>query len=441
MSVQTYTINLTQPVGIYPAGQGEPVTVMNNETARTVLLSDLPGSTGFPLSAGSSMTWDAGKALYAWVEDATKPVVLVVLDNGGSITNAAAIAQQIIAGGLADQIAASITASSLASQIGGAVPVPPSAGAIGSAVGGAVPVPPSASAIGTAVGGAVPVPPSAGAIGSAVGGAVPVPPSASSIGSAVATSPLPGNTATAIKNAGVPSIDVPADLHSGTGASISNLSLDISRYASVAITAYQYGTLSATDDVSVLLEFNGAFNIRREAYHFYGTGTLSVETPARGISLVVTVLVNGVATNIGAVGVYVTGSYRSIGEATAAIGSARWGTGSWSNNGDAFTHVVGMQTAAANITTTNRDYPPFIPGPATLQYKIGAAITAGYVTAYLRDMYGNYLGGWQLDSTSKVGLYSMPIRLPHVPVYFEIAPSTSPVFASGINTHFFSLTY
>jgi len=121
MSAATYPILAGAPVPIAAGAQGV-LTLYNSDITETVYLSENPDNRGFPLAPGSSMTWDQGKTLYAYV-DAGATVQLVVLDNGGTITNTGAIAQQILAGGLADQIAASIVGSALAGAIADAIAI------------------------------------------------------------------------------------------------------------------------------------------------------------------------------------------------------------------------------------------------------------------------------------------------------------------------------
>lgn len=108
MSVQTYPVSSPTPVGIYPAGQQGALTVSNDSVTATAYLSDLPNNNGYALRPGAAITWDAGKALYAYVAVGS-PATLTVIDNGGALFSPKAIADQLSAGGLATEIANAIT--------------------------------------------------------------------------------------------------------------------------------------------------------------------------------------------------------------------------------------------------------------------------------------------------------------------------------------------
>lgn len=107
----TRTINVTTratlAAGSNPNGYGDDVTITNTGTATAYLDSDQPDSTtsGQPLSAGSSLTWAKDQPLWTVAPVAT---TLVVSENTGAIFDAGAIASQILAQGLAAQIAAAI---------------------------------------------------------------------------------------------------------------------------------------------------------------------------------------------------------------------------------------------------------------------------------------------------------------------------------------------
>lgn len=93
--------------GSNPNGYGDDVTILNTGTATAYIDSDQQDSTtsGQPLSAGSSLTWTKGQPLWTV---APTPTTLVVSDNSGPIFDAGAIAAQILAQGLAAQIASAI---------------------------------------------------------------------------------------------------------------------------------------------------------------------------------------------------------------------------------------------------------------------------------------------------------------------------------------------
>jgi len=215
--ITTYPITTTTFSPVLINGLPTPLTLFNSSTSLTININDTSGGNGYPMAPGSTVSWDAGKPLFA---SCSNKADLVVLDNAGNIDNPQILAQLIVDSGLGQAVANALVASSLAANIGGAVPVPPSAASIGAAVGSAVPVPPSAAAIGAAVpsaaaigaavpvppsaaaiGAAVPVPPSAASIGAAVGSAVPVPPSAAAIGAAVPVPPSAASIGAAVGGA------------------------------------------------------------------------------------------------------------------------------------------------------------------------------------------------------------------------------------------------
>jgi hypothetical protein len=93
--------------GSNPGGFGDDVTVLNTGSATAYLTDQAPDSTtdGQPLSAGSSLTWTKGQPLWVIGPSST---TLVVSENTGPIFDAGAIAAQILAQGLAGQIATAI---------------------------------------------------------------------------------------------------------------------------------------------------------------------------------------------------------------------------------------------------------------------------------------------------------------------------------------------
>lgn len=111
--MNTYTI--TGPTPINPTALQAAVTVRNLGT-ETLYLSSSPitsASSGFPLGSGSSMVWDAGRPLYAYATNGA----MGVSDNSGNLFDASAVASELLASGLAGQIASQIA-------ISGAPPLP-----------------------------------------------------------------------------------------------------------------------------------------------------------------------------------------------------------------------------------------------------------------------------------------------------------------------------
>lgn len=82
MANSSYTVNATEPISIYPAGQQDAVTILNNG-ANTVYLSEVASAANaWPLGAGNSMQWNAHTPLYASVSSSAAPTTLLVSDNG-----------------------------------------------------------------------------------------------------------------------------------------------------------------------------------------------------------------------------------------------------------------------------------------------------------------------------------------------------------------------
>lgn len=94
MATQTYTVASEQPIQIYPAGLQASLLIRNNDSTNHVFLATLPSGTGFDLGPGSAIVWSPGNALYASVK-LGKPVTVTLLDNGGDLFDASAIAAQI----------------------------------------------------------------------------------------------------------------------------------------------------------------------------------------------------------------------------------------------------------------------------------------------------------------------------------------------------------
>ena len=90
MGTQTYTVSLTFPIPIFPAGLQAALMLTNSDTANTVYVNDIANANGTAIGPGSTLTWDKGKPLYAYVLGG--PVALVVLQNDGAITSPPIIA-------------------------------------------------------------------------------------------------------------------------------------------------------------------------------------------------------------------------------------------------------------------------------------------------------------------------------------------------------------
>lgn len=112
--MNTYAIS--GPTSLYQNGVQHDAVTLRNLGTETIYLASSPitaTAQGFPLGSGSSMVWDANRALYAFAVAGT----LGVSDNSGNIFDASSVAAELIASGLASQIAAQIA-------IGGAPPLP-----------------------------------------------------------------------------------------------------------------------------------------------------------------------------------------------------------------------------------------------------------------------------------------------------------------------------
>ena len=110
MSALTFTVTGAIPQLVHGDTYTETTAVHNTSTVDTVWLTNLPNNSGFALRPGSTITWDSRQGLYLYALAGTT-VAVEVVDNGGSLTDAGAIAGQIIAQGLAPAIAKSILAA------------------------------------------------------------------------------------------------------------------------------------------------------------------------------------------------------------------------------------------------------------------------------------------------------------------------------------------
>lgn len=105
-----YVVTSSNPVQVTTAAMNTVVTVYNSSTTDVLYLGSDGNPLGaFPLNPGSTLQWDASKALYLSVQG-TKPVTAYVLPNGGQLTDATAIATAILNQGLANQIAQAVSA-------------------------------------------------------------------------------------------------------------------------------------------------------------------------------------------------------------------------------------------------------------------------------------------------------------------------------------------
>lgn len=108
---QTWQFTAAQGLQQMYGGYASPLTVYNAGLISVQVTDDANGTaTGFPLQPGSSIVWDAGRSLNAYVPTGVAGVaLLVVLDNGGQISNPSAIASALLTAGLATAIGNAIS--------------------------------------------------------------------------------------------------------------------------------------------------------------------------------------------------------------------------------------------------------------------------------------------------------------------------------------------
>lgn len=94
MSANQYLVSDVAPITVHNSDYPYTTMVFNSSTKDTLYLSENPNNNGFPLSPGSSISWDSGKALYLYVNSGVS-LYATVVDNGGNLTDAGAIAAQI----------------------------------------------------------------------------------------------------------------------------------------------------------------------------------------------------------------------------------------------------------------------------------------------------------------------------------------------------------
>ena len=104
----TSTVAIAGRTAIYPSGLQSALT-LKNVGAETVYLDSQANVNmgGFPLGVNSSIVWDANRPLFAYANNGQ----LLVSENSGNLFDAQAVAAEIIAGGLAGDIAAQIAIS------------------------------------------------------------------------------------------------------------------------------------------------------------------------------------------------------------------------------------------------------------------------------------------------------------------------------------------
>lgn len=99
----------TSPVAIFPDGWQEGLTIRNtgNDVAYIGGSPTVSEANGFPLGSNSSMSWDAQRPLWALGSSSSSQVL--VFANTGNLFDASAIAGEILAQGLATDIATEIS--------------------------------------------------------------------------------------------------------------------------------------------------------------------------------------------------------------------------------------------------------------------------------------------------------------------------------------------
>jgi hypothetical protein len=274
MATQTITISSKNPVQILTNANLTTSTIANLDATNSVYLGSDPSGTsgGFELTAGSVISWDMERALYAFVLGS--PVKMVVLDNGGNFNNGVAVANALIASGLATAIANAIVASALAANTATAVATSSLANNTANAT--------AASTL------------------------------AADTAAAIAGSLLPQNTASQINLFGIPAIDVPIQLYSsvsGVNDTWGSGFIQIAKYQSLEIRVVQ----SSGDPLprSYRIDFYDNIGNIIDSLQFSGVanGPAVLEIPAKGASISILTNRTGVAFTGS---IFVTGSYRTV---------------------------------------------------------------------------------------------------------------------------------
>ena len=119
-----YIVSSSTPIQATQNGYPAPVTIYNSSKTATINCAESGNmASAFPLNPGSTLVWDAGKALYLALGSGAGPVTVFLNENGGSLTDATAIASAIIQQGLADDIAAKIAISGAPSIDASRIPI------------------------------------------------------------------------------------------------------------------------------------------------------------------------------------------------------------------------------------------------------------------------------------------------------------------------------
>jgi hypothetical protein len=118
MATRTTSIQSATPVQLLTSANANQNAIANLDNANSVFIADSPNGdeSAFELTAGSTISWDRYRALYAYVKGAT--VKVIVLDNGGQFFNGVAIANSLMTSGLAPAIATAIDAKQGIIQVG-----------------------------------------------------------------------------------------------------------------------------------------------------------------------------------------------------------------------------------------------------------------------------------------------------------------------------------
>lgn len=112
MSASTYPITSTA-TPVYSAGRVDTDILVENIGTTVVYLGDTNGilpANGWPLKAGSTISWPGNQALFA-VSNVGETALIVAMPTSATVFDASALAGQILAQGLAQDIATAISVS------------------------------------------------------------------------------------------------------------------------------------------------------------------------------------------------------------------------------------------------------------------------------------------------------------------------------------------